>query len=155
MFLDSCYVLELETFFYESASGSRHTLRPGAGVRDFASICRTSSIGLKLVEAKRIISLQMGRIADEKEIAFVVSSGDNFYERGLTNDSDPKFEQSFTNIYSASGLQKQWYAGKRGSEIDINNFNNRQRPLGEGSWERVLSVAGPSLLVSGLTLLIQ
>ncbi|GAQ81423.1 purple acid phosphatase [Klebsormidium nitens] len=56
------------------------------------------------------VAKQMGRIADEKEIAFVVSSGDNFYELGLKNDSDPKFTQSFTDIYSSPGLQKQWYA---------------------------------------------
>jgi hypothetical protein len=54
----------------------------------------------------------MGRVGEDKDIAFVVSTGDNFYESGLKNGSDPQFEQSFTNVYTAPSLQRQWYAGE-------------------------------------------
>ena len=46
------------------------------------------------------------------DIDFVISTGDNFYEDGLTGVSDPAFNESFINIYTASSLQKQWYNGK-------------------------------------------
>ncbi|XP_057748588.1 purple acid phosphatase 17-like [Arachis stenosperma] len=51
----------------------------------------------------------MGKAADKLEIDFVVSTGDNFYDDGLTSHHDPAFQQSFTNIYTAKSLQTQWY----------------------------------------------
>ncbi|KAL5553331.1 hypothetical protein UlMin_040732 [Ulmus minor] len=55
------------------------------------------------------VALQMGLVGEKLDIDFVISTGDNFYESGLTGVDDPAFEESFTNIYTASSLQKQWY----------------------------------------------
>lgn len=54
----------------------------------------------------------MGRIGERLDIDFVVSTGDNFYDNGLTGYDDSAFEDSFTNIYTANSLQKPWYSGK-------------------------------------------
>lgn len=54
----------------------------------------------------------MGRIGEELGIDFVISVGDNFYDAGLIDVYDKSFEESFTNIYTAKSLQKQWYAGE-------------------------------------------
>lgn len=54
----------------------------------------------------------MGKVGEKLGIDFVVSTGDNFYEKGLDTPYDPHFIQSFTNIYTANSLQKQWYGGK-------------------------------------------
>ncbi|KAK4596949.1 hypothetical protein RGQ29_014828 [Quercus rubra] len=51
----------------------------------------------------------MGVVGEKLDIDFVISTGDNFYEDGLTGVSDPAFNESFINIYTASSLQKQWY----------------------------------------------
>lgn len=56
--------------------------------------------------------LQMGRVAEELNIDFVVSTGDNFYNDGLASISDPAFEESFSDIYTAKSLEKQWYSGE-------------------------------------------
>ncbi|KAL5203838.1 hypothetical protein ABZP36_008709 [Zizania latifolia] len=41
---------------------------------------------------------------------FIVSTGDNFYNDGLTGDNDTaSFQASFTDIYTATSLQKPWY----------------------------------------------
>ncbi|RLN17086.1 purple acid phosphatase 3-like [Panicum miliaceum] len=53
--------------------------------------------------------VQMGRVGVRLDIDFVVSTGDNFYETGLTGVDDQMFEQSFTDIYMAKSLQKPWY----------------------------------------------
>lgn len=53
----------------------------------------------------------MGIIADRLDIDFVVSTGDNFYDDGLTGVDDPAFDESFKYIYAAPSLQKQWYTG--------------------------------------------
>ncbi|KAF9604787.1 hypothetical protein IFM89_010328 [Coptis chinensis] len=55
------------------------------------------------------VALQMGRIGDKMDIEFVISTGDNFYDNGLTGVNDPAFEESFSKIYTAKSLQKQWY----------------------------------------------
>ncbi|KAF7054740.1 hypothetical protein CFC21_062367 [Triticum aestivum] len=52
---------------------------------------------------------QMGKVGERLDIDFVVSTGDNFYEDGLTGVHDQQFEESFTNIYTAQSLQKPWY----------------------------------------------
>lgn len=54
----------------------------------------------------------MGRVADKLNIDFVVSTGDNFYDDGLTGVHDPAFQYSFSDIYTANSLQKQWYNGQ-------------------------------------------
>ncbi|XP_021641299.2 purple acid phosphatase 8 [Hevea brasiliensis] len=56
------------------------------------------------------VAVQMGVIGEELNIDFVISTGDNFYEDGLTGVDDPAFYESFTNIYTAPSLQKQWYS---------------------------------------------
>lgn len=55
--------------------------------------------------------LQMGRIGEKLDIDFVISTGDNFYDNGLKGVNDPAFKESFTDIYIAKSLQKQWYSG--------------------------------------------
>ncbi|XP_059644119.1 purple acid phosphatase 17-like [Cornus florida] len=52
----------------------------------------------------------MGRIGKKLDIDFVVSTGDNFYDNGLTGEYDTGFEDSFTKVYTANSLQKQWYS---------------------------------------------
>lgn len=53
----------------------------------------------------------MGKIGEKLDVDFVVSTGDNFYDNGLTGEHDQAFTESFTNIYKAKSLQKQWYSG--------------------------------------------
>ncbi|GLJ29682.1 hypothetical protein SUGI_0585370 [Cryptomeria japonica] len=56
------------------------------------------------------VAVQMGRIGEELGIDFVISTGDNFYENGLTDTEDPSFAHSFSEIYTAKSLQTQWYS---------------------------------------------
>ncbi|OAY32190.1 purple acid phosphatase 17 isoform X2 [Manihot esculenta] len=57
-----------------------------------------------------LVAFQMGRIGEKLDIDFVVSTGDNFYDNGLKSEHDHAFEESFTQIYTAKSLQKQWYS---------------------------------------------
>lgn len=62
----------------------------------------------------------MGRVAEKLNIDFVISTGDNFYDDGLTGVDDPAFEFSFSKVYTAKSLQKQWYNGEfRHPTIDV------------------------------------
>lgn len=55
------------------------------------------------------VAFQMGRIGEKLDADFIISTGDNFYDDGLTGVDDPAFDESFTQIYTAPSLQKQWY----------------------------------------------
>ena len=53
----------------------------------------------------------MGVVGQKMDIDFVISTGDNIYDDGIANTSDPLFKESFSNIYTAKSLQKPWYLG--------------------------------------------
>ncbi|KAL3688414.1 hypothetical protein R1sor_014723 [Riccia sorocarpa] len=55
------------------------------------------------------VGLQMGHVAANLKISFVISTGDNFYSAGLAGVDDIRFTTSFTNIYTAQSLQTRWY----------------------------------------------
>lgn len=57
----------------------------------------------------------MGIIGEKLEVDFVISTGDNFYDRGLKGTEDPAFEESFSKVYTAPSLQTEWYSGKNRS----------------------------------------
>ena len=59
-----------------------------------------------------VSSLQMGIVGHRLQAQFVSSTGDNFYEEGLTDVEAGEFKDSFTDIYTHSSLQVPWYAGK-------------------------------------------
>ncbi|GAV59393.1 Metallophos domain-containing protein [Cephalotus follicularis] len=56
------------------------------------------------------VAYQMGVIGKKLDIDFIISTGDNFYDDGLTGVDDPAFHESFADIYTADSLQKPWYA---------------------------------------------
>ncbi|GLT55885.1 hypothetical protein SLA2020_289700 [Shorea laevis] len=53
------------------------------------------------------VALQMGQIGEKLDIDFIVSTGENFYENGLTEEHDT---QHLRNHLPKSTLQKQWYS---------------------------------------------
>ncbi|KAL2634912.1 hypothetical protein R1flu_006391 [Riccia fluitans] len=57
-----------------------------------------------------LVARQMGRVGKELDIDFIVSTGDNFYDSGLTGVEDKLFKLSFTDVYTEESLQKRWYA---------------------------------------------
>ncbi|KAI3817091.1 hypothetical protein L1987_10878 [Smallanthus sonchifolius] len=56
------------------------------------------------------VAHQMGKIGEKLDVDFIVSTGDNFYEDGLIDEDDSLFDESFTQVYTATSLQKQWYS---------------------------------------------
>lgn len=62
----------------------------------------------------------MGKVAEETEIDFVVSTGDNFLENGLAGVDDMAFHDSFMDVYTAKSLHKPWYLGNH--HLNLINF---------------------------------
>ena len=81
------------------------------------------------------VATQMANYANRKNISFVVALGDNFYENGVQNDTDPLWTLAYTDVYTSSSLQIPWhsvlgnhdYYGNPQAEIDyyVNKRDNR------------------------------
>ncbi len=75
----------------------------------------------------------MGKYADENPAEFVISTGDNFYEYGISSVYDSLIQKSFENIYTAASLQIPWYitfgnhdyAADPKAQIELTKFNPR------------------------------
>jgi tartrate-resistant acid phosphatase type 5 len=56
------------------------------------------------------VAKQMGIAGDQSAAKFVVAVGDNFYEHGVKSASDPQWQSSFENVYTAPSLQVPWWS---------------------------------------------
>ncbi|KAL6654119.1 hypothetical protein ACP70R_007584 [Stipagrostis hirtigluma subsp. patula] len=84
--------------------------------------------------------LMMGVVGEKLDIDFVISTGDNIYDDGIANTSDPLFKECFTNIYTAQSLQKPWYI-VLGNHDYTGNALAQQDPAIRDVDSRYLSVA--------------
>lgn len=81
------------------------------------------------------VAQQMGREATKNNSHFVVSMGDNFYPDGVSSTTDPQWNKSFEDIYTAYSLNIPWYTAfgnhdYRGSiqaQLDYSNVSRRWR----------------------------
>lgn len=55
------------------------------------------------------VAHQMGIACQKAAASFVISVGDNFYERGVTSLDDDHWQKSFETVYDAPSLQVPWY----------------------------------------------
>lgn len=81
------------------------------------------------------VAAQMGRAAKSRGSRHVISVGDNFYEDGVQSVSDPRWQTSYEQVYSAASLQIPWYAalgnhdyrGVPQAQIDYSKISSRWR----------------------------
>ena len=95
---------------------------------------------------QREVSEQLGKAAHTLDVDFIVSTGDNFYPKGVQSIHDPMWKRSFEDIYSAFSLQEDWYpvlgnhdyAGSPEAQIDYSKISRRWRmPSRYHHFERV------------------
>jgi len=56
------------------------------------------------------VAAAMGDVAAAIGSRFVISTGDNFYTRGVTSVEDPQWTETFERVFAAPSLQTPWYA---------------------------------------------
>jgi acid phosphatase len=59
---------------------------------------------------QRKVAVQMGKAAEAIGARFVISTGDNFYDDGVTSVDDPQWKRTFEDVYTAPSLMIPWYA---------------------------------------------
>jgi tartrate-resistant acid phosphatase type 5 len=55
------------------------------------------------------VALQMEIAANAMQAQFIISVGDNFYDKGVASTDDPQWQKTFENVYTAPSLQAPWY----------------------------------------------
>jgi tartrate-resistant acid phosphatase type 5 len=65
--------------------------------------------GVEGANTQKKVAQQMNQYASDYNVQFVISTGDNFYPRGIKNTEDPQWRSSFENVYQGASLQKDWY----------------------------------------------
>lgn len=65
--------------------------------------------GTSQAREQSAVAAEMGIIAAQFNVKFILNVGDNFYANGAQNVSDPIFNIDFINVYTASSLQVPWY----------------------------------------------
>ncbi|XP_068720388.1 tartrate-resistant acid phosphatase type 5-like [Montipora capricornis] len=58
---------------------------------------------------ERAVSKTLGKVAEEFGTQFTIGLGDNFYEFGVKNEDDPRFQETFENVFTAKSLMTPWY----------------------------------------------
>jgi acid phosphatase len=79
------------------------------------------------------VAHQMAIACKNAAASFVISVGDNFYERGVTSLDDDHWQRSFETVYDAPSLQVPWYvilgnhdyAGKTGPQLEYGKARPR------------------------------
>lgn len=123
---------------------SRRNIILGAGALALApnAFAQASALSFLVVgdwgqdsDQQREVARAMGQVAGDAGSRFVISTGDNFYPRGVASVNDPQFRDSFESIYAAPALQTPWYAvlgnhdyeGSPNAEIAYSNRSTRWR----------------------------
>lgn len=81
------------------------------------------------------IAVALGRVAAEKNARFVISTGDNFYPRGVKSVADPHWKTVFEDVYAAPSLMVPWWVvlgnhdhrGSIGAQIEYTKASSRWR----------------------------
>jgi predicted MPP superfamily phosphohydrolase len=85
------------------------------------------------MDSQKAVADQMISYAEKLHPAFIVTTGDNFYEEGVQSVNDTHWTESFTNVYKGLTKSYTWYAvlgnheyegsGNPQAEIDYHRIN--------------------------------
>jgi len=70
------------------------------------------------------VANQMAIVSEKVKVSFIVSTGDNFYDNGVSSTEDELWKLSFTDIYNHKSLQIPWY-------VSLGNHDYRSNPQAE------------------------
>eukprot|EP01018_Ginkgo_biloba_P005122 Gb_19459 [translate_table: standard] len=101
--------LKLVALIYITLSSFPHHANADADISSL-NLLVVGDWGRKGLFNQSTVASQMDSIGQQLQISFVISTGDNFYENGLSGTDDPSFGESFSNIYTGSSLQTTWHA---------------------------------------------
>jgi len=112
--------------------------------------------GRKGTPDQRAVADGMARVAERLDSRFVVTTGDNFYDHGVSSLHDAHWRESFEDVYTSPALQIPWYAvlgnhdyqGCIQAQIDYGQFHPRWHlPARYYAGEQAIDATATALLV--------
>lgn len=84
---------------------------------------------------QRRMAVEIAKVAKAIRAQFVISTGDNFYPRGVTSVDDARWVTCFEDVYDSPALVIPWYItlgnhdheGNIGAQVDYTNLSSRWR----------------------------
>ena len=58
---------------------------------------------------QREVAAQMARVAQQVDVDFIITTGDNFYPSGVTSERDTLWKTAFEDVYDSPSLHVPWY----------------------------------------------
>jgi len=88
------------------------------------------------------VAKQMSLYAAKFNASFLLAVGDNFYESGVQNSTDPQWQTTYRDVYTAESLQMPWLAiagnhdhyGNAQAEVDYYNERRDSRWIFPSFW---------------------
>lgn len=75
------------------------------------------------------VAEQLARASVSSDASFIISTGDNFYPKGVASIDDPLWEKSFEDVYHQFSLQKDWY-------VVLGNHDYKTNPQAEVDYSK-------------------
>lgn len=77
---------------------------------------------------QRAVANAMGKWSQQHKAEFIITTGDNFYENGVSSTSDRQWENTWKRVYTHQGISKlQWYVSLGNHDHHRNNGDNQVR----------------------------
>jgi len=83
----------------------------------------------KKVKSQESLSVMMDLTGAVIKPEFVISTGDNFYPRGVQSEVDPRWKKTFEDVYCGPNLQRRWY-------VVLGNHDHRGNVKGEIEYDK-------------------
>lgn len=91
--------------------------------------------GTRGSDRQRRVARAMDSVAERETARFIISLGDNFYTKGVASVTDPHWQESFEQVYTAPSLQVPWYPvlgnhdrnGEAMAQVAYSQLSNRWR----------------------------
>ncbi len=111
-----------------------------AGASDSKSVCflAVGDFGRQGGFNQRAVAGGMAAVASSLRAQFVVSTGDNVYPAGITSGDDPRWRETFSDIYTAPSLAVPWYA-VLGNHDWVGNVSAQTRGIADARWRANMS----------------
>lgn len=108
---------------------------PALSVLDFLVL---GDWGRRGAPGQAAVAAGMAMVASRVQPQFVVTTGDNFYEHGVSDCEDPHWRESFGEVYSSRALNVPWHpvlgnhdwCGNPAAQVEFSSSNLRWRMPG-------------------------
>jgi len=82
------------------------------------------------IPVQKAVAAQMDNAMVQQDADFIISTGDNFYPKGVASISDPSFKTSFEDVYFQHSLFNDWY-------LVLGNHDYKTNPDAEVAYSNI------------------